>query len=74
MLNSMIENHLKANPGDEKSTQTKDVQDEKDCFDNRAVSLANAKKMKKAHDLKIAQDKKDGKCNNWLFLSLTYFR
>lgn len=61
MINSMIDDYLKKNPSEEKSKETKEDQDEKDCFDNKVVSYQNAKKMKKEHDEKVAKEKKQSK-------------
>lgn len=61
MINSMIENHLKKNPSDEKSADVKESQDDKDCFTSNAISYANAKKLKKEHDAKVAKEKKSRK-------------
>lgn len=61
MINSMIEQYLKKNPDQEKSKEIKDDQDEKDWFDNNVVTYQNAKKLKKEHDEKVAEDKKNNK-------------
>ena len=61
MLNSMISEYLKKNPDQEKSKEIKEDQDEKDCFDNNVVSYQNAKKLKKEHDDKVIEEKKNKK-------------
>ncbi|CAI2365368.1 unnamed protein product [Moneuplotes crassus] len=61
LLNSMIEAHLKDNPKDAKVDDTKQLQDDSDCFNNEAVTLAMGKKLKKEHDKKIAEEKKNRK-------------
>ena len=61
MLNSMISEYLKKNPDQEKSKEIKEDQDEKDCFDNNVVSYQNAKKLKKEHDDKVTEEKKNKK-------------
>lgn len=60
-MNSLIEGHLKDNPDDEKADSTKQVQDDSDCFTNNVVTLTAAKKLKKDHDKKIKEEKKNRK-------------
>ena len=43
MINSMIDDYIKKSPDDDKSAETKEIQDDKDCFDNKVVTIANAK-------------------------------
>lgn len=59
MINSMIDDHIKKNPSDDKSADVKESQDDKDCFTSNVVSYQNAKKLKKEHDAKVAKEKKN---------------
>lgn len=57
----MIDAHLKENPDQTKNDDTKLVQDDSDCFTNAVVTITAAKKLKKEHDQKIAEEKKKRK-------------
>ncbi|CAI2365249.1 unnamed protein product [Moneuplotes crassus] len=61
LINSMIDAHLKENPDQTKNDDTKLVQDDSDCFTNAVVTITAAKKLKKEHDKKIAEEKKKRK-------------
>jgi len=55
----MIDDYIRKNPSEDKSADIKQVQDDNDPFTSKVIGLAAAKKLKKEHDAKVIQDKKN---------------